>query len=352
MRNRGSHQRAVSAWRVAKPAVTGLLLAFALTTGVSAGETNLKFSLDRSFEGPAAPFLLPLDKGYYKAEGLNVSIDPAENPSDPLRRIASGAYDMGVADINDLIKFRDANPNAAMKAVFIVYNKPAYAVIGRKSRGIGTPKSLEGKKLGVFTDGEAFAQWPIFVKANDLDTSKITIDQVGLTVREPILAAGQVDAITGLSFISVVDLKDKGVPADDLVVLLMADYGVDLYGNAIIVSPKFAEVHPEAVKGFLRAFLKGLKMAVKSPAATINFVLERNNSARKNPELERLKMVIHDNIVTPEVRANGYGGVDTGRLARAIEQIAQSYKFKSPRPTPDDIFDPSHLPPAADRAAN
>jgi NitT/TauT family transport system substrate-binding protein len=342
----------MSAWRAGRPALAGLLLAVMLVTGATAAETNLKFSLDRKFEGPAAPFLLPLDKGYYKAEGLNVSIDPAGSALEPIMRVASGSYDMGFADINALIKFRDANPKMPIKAVFMVYNKPAFAVIGRKSRGISTPKDLEGKKLGVTKDDNVFAQWPIFVEANGIDTSKITIENVGLPVRDPLLAAGQVDAITGLSFSSFINLKDKGVPVDEIVVLLMADYGVNLYGNAIIVSPKFAEAQPEAVKGFLRAFLKGLKMTVRSPASTISFVLERNDTAKKNVELDRLKMVIHDNIVTPEVKANGYGGIDDQRFAGAIDQIALTYKFKSAKPKPEDIFDASYLPPPAQRKVN
>jgi NitT/TauT family transport system substrate-binding protein len=342
----------MSAWRAGRPALAGFLLAAMLVTGATAAETNLKFSLDRKFEGPAAPFLLPLDKGYYKAEGLNVSIDPADAELDPITRVASGSYDMGFVDINALIKFRDANPGMPIKAVFMVYNRPAFAVIGRKSRGISTPKDLEGKKLGATTTSNVFAQWPIFVKANGIDASKVTIENVGLPVRDPLLAAGQVDAIVGLSFSSFIDLKDKGVPVDDIVVLLMADYGVNLYGNAIIVSPKFAEAHPEAVKGFLRAFLKGLKMTVKSPASTISFVLERNDAAKKNLELDRLKMVIHDNIVTPEVKANGYGGIDDQRFAGAIDQIALTYKFKSAKPKPEDIFDASYLPPAAARKVN
>lgn len=327
-------------------------LAVASTCGAAADETNLKFSLDRAFEGPAAPFLLPLDKGYYKAEGLNVSIDPADEQTDPIKRVASGAYDMAVADLTALIKFRDANPKVPIKAVFIVYNKPAFAVIGRKSRGINAPGDLEGKRLGATTDGPAFAQWPIFVKANNLDPSKFTVENIGLPVRDPMLAAGQVDAIVGLSFSSFIDLKDKGVPVDDISVLLMADYGVKLYGNAIIASAKFAQEHPDAVKGFLRAFLKGLKMAVKAPASTISFVLERNDGAKKSLELERLKMVIHDNILTPEVKANGYGNIDQARFADAIEQIASTYKFKSAKPAPDDVFDPAYLPPAADRKVN
>ncbi len=344
---------AMKAWRAAGAVWAGLLLAVVLATGARAAETNtnIKFSLDRGFEGPSALFLLPLDKGYYKAEGLNVSIDPGNNPLEPIKRVASGDYDMGFADINALIKFRDANPKAPVKAVFMVYNRPGFAVIGRRSRGIRAPKDLEGKKLGAPDHDSSFAQWPIFVKANGIDAAKVKIENIGVPVRDPMLAAGQVDAITGLSYSSYIDLKDKGVPIDDLVVLLMADYGVDLYGNAIIVNPKFAAAHPDAVKGFLRAFLKGLRATVRSPANAISFVLDRADGGRKDLELDRLKMVIDENVVTPEVKADGYGGVDEARFAKAIDQLALAYKFRSGKPKPDAIFDASYLPPAAERKA-
>jgi NitT/TauT family transport system substrate-binding protein len=332
-----------------RSAWAGLLLAGTLATGATAAETNLKFSLDSKFEGPSAPFLVPLDKGYYKSEGLNVSIDPAAGLLEPIDRVASGTFDMGFGDINSLIKFRDANPGMPIKAVFIVYNRPPYAVISRKSRGVTKPKDLEGKKLGAPAGDPAYAQWPIFVQANGIDASKVTIENIGFPVRVPMLAAGQVDAITGISFSSFINLKDKGVPLDDIVVLLMADYGVNLYGSAIIVNPKFAAEHPDAVKGFLRAFLKGLKETVKSPASAVELVLKRNDTAKKATELERLNMAIRDNIVTLEVKANGYGGIDNARFAGAIDQIALTYKFKAAKPKPEDIFDTSYLPSAADR---
>lgn len=339
----------MSVRRAGRPVLAGPLLAALLVTGAQAAQINIKFSLDRKFEGPAAPFLLALDKGYFKAEGLNVSIDPGSGVLDPIKRVASGDYDMGFADINALIKYRDANPKMPIKAVFMVYNRPAYAIVGRKSRGIKSPKDLEGKKLGAPPNGNAFAHWPIFAKVNGIDTSKVTIESLGSPVRDPMLAAGQVDAITGLSFSSYVDLKDKGVPVNDIAVLLMADYGVDLYGNAIIVAPKFAQSHPEAVRGFLRAFLKGLKQTVKSPAAAVAGVTERSNGGKKSLELERLQIVIRDNILTPEVKANGYGGIDRDRFARAVAQLAIAYKFKAAKPKSDDIFDDSYLPPAAER---
>jgi NitT/TauT family transport system substrate-binding protein len=174
---------------------------------------------------------------------------------------------------------------------------------------------------------------------------------VGFPVREPMLAAGQVDAITGFSFSSYINLKDRGVPVDDIVVLLMADYGVNLYGNSIIVSPKFAAEHPQAVKGFLRAFLKGLKDTVRDPATAVDSVIKRNDVAKKDVELERLNMALRDNVLTAEVKADGFGAVEAERLDKSIDQIALTYEFKA-KPKGADIFDQSFLPPAADRKAN
>jgi NitT/TauT family transport system substrate-binding protein len=280
------------------------------TTAVAA-ETPVRVTLDGSLEGPSAPFLVAIDRGYY----------------------------------------RDQNPAAAIKAVFMVYNKPAYAIMARKSRGIAKPKDLEGKKLGAPASDPAYAQWPLFAKLNDIDTAKVAIENIALPVREPILAAGQIDAITGMSFSSYVNLKDRGVPVDDLVVMPMADYGLQLYGDALIVNPKFASDNPEAVKSFLQAFLRGLKETVRDPARAIDSVVKRTDAAKKDLELERLRMAIRENIVTPEVKANGLGGVDAGRLANAIDQIGLIYRFKAKLDS-SSIFDPTFLPPPPERKVN
>jgi NitT/TauT family transport system substrate-binding protein len=330
----------------------GLACAGALISGSALAQTPIKFSLDWKFEGPAAPFTVAMDKRYFKAEGLDVTIDTAGGSVEPINRVASGTYDMGIADINSLIKFRDANPAIQIKAVFMFYNKPAFSIVSLKSRGVTKPKDLEGKKLGAPAPDGAYAQWKIFTQANGVDVSKVTIENVGFPVREPMLAAGQVDAITGFSFSSYINLKVRGVPTDDIVVMLMADYGVNLYGNAVMVNPKFAAEKPEAVKGFLKALLKGMKDTVKDPADSVDSVIKRNDVAKKDVELERLRMAIKDNVLTPEVMANGYGGVDMARLDKSIDQIAITYEFKSGKPKGSDIFDVSFLPLTAERKAN
>ncbi|MEN3374999.1 MAG: NitT/TauT family transport system substrate-binding protein [Hyphomicrobiales bacterium] len=331
----------------------GLVLAAASAFSLqpACAQQAIKFSLDFKFEGPAAPFVVAIDKGYFKAEGLDVTIDTAGGSLEPINRVASGTYDMGFGDINSLIKFRDANPGTPIKAVFMVYNKPPFSIVGRKSRGVAAPKDLEGKKLGAPPPDGAYAQWPIFTHANGIDASKVTIVSVGFPVREPMLASGEVDAITGFSFSSYINLKDRGVPANDITVLLMADYGVNLYGNTIMVNPKFAAEKPEAVKGFIRAFIKGLNETIKNPTSSVESVLKRNDVAKKETELERLQIALKDNILTAEVKKNGLGGVEEERLDKSIDQIALTYAFKNAKPKGSDVFDGSFLPPATERKA-
>jgi NitT/TauT family transport system substrate-binding protein len=323
------------------------ILAAALTAPATA-QTAIKLVLDGSFTGPYAPFLMSEDRGFYRAEALDVSIEAVAVPPDAISRVAAGSADFALADINAVAKFREQTPGAPLKAVFIVYNKPPYAVIARKSRDIAQPKDLEGKRIGAPPSEMASALLPAFAKLNEIDLSKVKIENVAAPIREPMLAAGQIDAVTGTSFATYLNLKERGVPLDDLLVLQMADYGLPLYGDAIIVNTAFAAAHPDAVKGFLRAFLKGLKDTIRGPARAIESVIKRNDSARKDIELERLRMAIRDNIVTEEVQANGLGNVNNERFARGIDLLTQSLKLKV-KIEPSDLFDASFLPSNAER---
>ena len=102
------------------------------------------------------------------------------------------------------------------------------------------------------------------------------------------------------------------------------------------------------VAGFVKATIKGVQDTVKDPDSAIKSVMARNETGDPKIELDRLKMSLRENFVTPWVTANGFGGVDMARLAKSIDQIALTYEFKN-RPKPDDIFNSQYLPPAADR---
>ena len=174
----------------------GILLA-SLFSGSVMAATDLKFALDWKFEGPSAPFFTGLERGYYAASGLDVTIDSGKGSLDAIPKVASGTYPIGIADINSLIKFKDKNPTAKVIGVMMFYDAPPFAIIGRKSLGVSKPKDLEGKILGAPAPDGAYAQWNSFVLANGIDASKVTIENVGFPVREPMLAQGKVHAITG-----------------------------------------------------------------------------------------------------------------------------------------------------------
>ncbi|HEY7662436.1 MAG TPA: ABC transporter substrate-binding protein [Xanthobacteraceae bacterium] len=314
----------------------------------AAAQTSIKFSLDGRVEGPEALILLPQDRGYFKNAGLDVSVDDAATSIEPITRVASGGYNMAFADINALIRYRDQQPTAPAKAVFMVYNKPAYSVVARKSRGITGPRDLENKKVGAPAAGASYAQWPLFAKLTGIDVSKVTIENIGIPVRAPMLAAGQIDAALGASYRLYVNLKDRGVPVDDIVLMPMANYGMKLYGNAIIVNSKFAAEKPEAVSAFLRAFLQSLQETIRHPSAAVDSIARRDDAAKREVELERLRMAIRDNIITPEVKANGLGAVEMPRLEASIDQIGLVHTFKA-KPKAEDIFDAAFLPPADER---
>jgi NitT/TauT family transport system substrate-binding protein len=326
-----------------------IALALAATVGTADAQTRIAYANDWRWEGPAAPFLLALDRGYYEEEGLAVTMDTGQGSLEAIPRVASGTYQMGFADINSLIRFRDQNPDLEVKAVLMVYNNPAFSIVGRKSLGIEEPKDLEGKRLGAPAADGAFAQWAAFVDANDIDADTVTIENVGFPVREPMLAQGQVDAVTGFSFSSFINLKGGGVPEDDITVLQMSDWGLELYGNAVIVNPRFAEENPDAVEGFIRATIRGLRETVADPEAAVQYVLNHNDVATAEVELERLVLSLDGNYLTDEVRARGFGDIDPERFERAVEQIALTYDFENEKPSLEDVFDASFLPPQEER---
>ena len=178
-------------------------------------------------------------------------------------------------------------------------------------------------------------------KQNAID--EIKIENVGFPVREPMLSSGKVQAITGFSFSSYINLASKGVSEDDISLMLMADYGLKLYGNAVIVNTDFAKAKPNIVKTFLSTTIKGMKEMIADPASTIPYVLKYNKIAKAKTETTRLKMAIRDNIVTDAVKANGIGSVDMNRLNESIKQLSETYSFKT-KMDGSKVFDDSYLP--------
>jgi NitT/TauT family transport system substrate-binding protein len=327
--------------------ITAALVIASAFGSAQAQNTPIKFQLDWRFEGPSALFLTPVAKGYFKEAKLDVSVDAGNGSGAAVTRVASGTYDMGFADLAALMEFHANNPDAPNKpvAVMVVYNNTPASVMALKKSGIKGTADLNGKKLGAPVFDAGRRAFPIFAKANNVTGVQWTAMDPPL--RETMLARGDVDAITGFTFTSLLNLEARGVKAADVVVLPYADYGVKLYGNVIIASPKLIKENPAAIKAFLQAFTKGAKDVMANPAAAIEDVKARDGIINVALETRRLQLAIDTVINSPDARAEGFGQIKGPRLSLMASQVSDAFATKS-RVNPDAVWNGSFLPTVAE----
>jgi NitT/TauT family transport system substrate-binding protein len=327
--------------------VTGLLALAAIAAVVAVGrasaETKIRFSLDWIPGSVHAPFFIALYKGYYKAEGLDVSIERGKGSAELVRQLASGVYDMGYPDISVVTDFDSKNPDKGFPVLLMGYEQAPAAIVFLKSSRISEPKQLEGRKLGAAANDATFKLFPIFAQHAGIDASKVTVQYIEPKLREVLLAKRDVDAIPGQIFNATLELKAKGVQETDVGSFLYREYGLDLYGNGVAASRAFLKDNPEAVKGFLRATIKGVADLVRDPDLAIKMTLQFEPLLNAEIERDRLRLAMTCCMITPNVRSHGFGGVDETRLGRGIALIAQGYGLPR-QPGTREVFDPEFLP--------
>ena len=333
-------------------AVIGMLLmSTVMGTQAATAQTKVRFTLDWIPGATHGAFLIALQKGYYKAEGLDVTIDRGKGSAEVVRQLASNVYDMGFPDINVVMDFNSKNPDQAFPVLMSGYEEAPAAIIMLKSSGVTEPKQLNGKKLGSAVNDSTFKLFPIFAKQTGIDMSSMQIQNIEPGLREVLLAQKKVDAIPGQIFNSLLELKAKGVPASDINYFMYKDYGLELYGNSVAASRQFLKEHPDAVKGFLRATIKGLKDMARDPELAVKAAVAYEPLLNPDIERERLRVALDCCILTETVRKKGFGDVDQDRLRNIITLITEAYKLPR-KPALEEVFNPDYLPPVKDRMIN
>jgi NitT/TauT family transport system substrate-binding protein len=328
-----------------------LVMSTVMGTQAATAQTKVRFTLDWIPGATHGAFLIALQKGYYKAEGLDVTIDRGKGSAEVVRQLASNVYDMGFPDINVVMDFNSKNPDQAFPVLMSGYEEAPAAIIMLKSSGITEPKQLNGKKLGSAVNDSTFKLFPIFAKQTGIDMSSMQIQNIEPGLREVLLAQKKVDAIPGQIFNSLLELKAKGVPASDVSYFMYKDYGLELYGNSVAASRQFLKEHPDAVKGFLRATIKGLKDMARDPELAVKAAVAYEPLLNPDIERERLRVALDCCILTETVRKKGFGDVDQDRLRNIITLITEAYKLPR-KPALEEVFNPDYLPPVKDRMIN
>ena len=304
--------------------------------------TKITFSLDFIPLGRHAPWYAAIAEGYYKAEGLDVSIIPSQGTAQTIQALEAGTAQLGFTDVPSLVLAR-AN-GSKVKMVAVNYEKAPYAIFSLNTgANVTQPKQLEGLTLG--SGAGSFTPKVIagFMTQHGLDPNKLTISNVAPPARATALLSGQVPSIEffvmskpGLEAAA----KAKGA---ELRTFLLADHGLTLYSNGIVATEDYLAKNPDVVKRFVHASLRGWQFALKNPQKAAE------DQAKFVPSLDPAKSVaeigvVKDLAVTPEVEKNGLGSFDPAAMKASLDFMVKYVGVGANPPAATDLYSTGFLP--------
>ena len=301
----------------------------------SARATEVNFITDFGFNGRHAYYYVALDKGYYKAEGLDVTILRGQGSIDAVKKVASGAAMIGFADAGALVLAR-SNDNIPVKLLAIIYAGPPHAIFALADSGIKGPKDLEGKTIA----DSAFSAIPLIFKAyavaTGVDAQKVKWISADSAALPGLLATGRVDAIG--QFTVGEPLLAAAVKPKSLIRLAYKDAGLDYYANGIIATEATIKDNPDVLKAFIRATFKGMRDAFANPTEAGEIMNKYHKEI--SPEVGKGETELVKELAS--VPGQKMGVIDESRIQRTIDIMAKSYPMKQ-AVQPQDMFVPGFV---------
>src|SRR5262249_26017944 len=228
------------------------------------------------------------------------------------------------------------------------FDRSEAAIIALKKSGIQSPKDLQGKTIAAPAGTSMRLLFPIFASINGVDANSVNWLTATPVVKDTLLLRGQADAVTGFPSTSVLFLESQGIARSDIIVLSYANYGLDLLGSGRVASESFVQAHPDVVKAFARATIKGMRDGLARPGDAVASAMKRDALMQHDLELARFNILADAAVMTENVKANGLNHIDNERLRRIIGYVAKSMEIASP-PRPEEIFRSGFLPPREER---
>ncbi len=316
-------------------------LVFMCWVSVGYAQTNIKFLNDWRWEGPAAPILLA-NNGYFQAEKLSVILTPGTGSGATVAKVASGEFDIGFGDFSSLIEHAAKNPDTLPPvAVYMVYERTPSSLFIRKASGVDKPQQLAGKKLSAppFDGGRKL--WPAFSQA--AQTGEVVWQNVDAAKREEMFAKGELDAITGFYFTTMLNIEKQGMSGSAYTVFPFHELGLRVYGNALLVNPKFLADNPKAVASFVKAYHAALKATLANPREAMKSLKAIDASVDEQFEWRRARLAFDTFVNTPTAQETGLGFIDMKRVQSNIDLVASAYKLPS-KPTAASIARKDFVP--------
>jgi NitT/TauT family transport system substrate-binding protein len=321
-------------------ALVAALIALLLPLGAAAQERKITFTLDFIALGRHAPWYVPIAKGYYKAEGLDVTVVPSKGTADAIRAVQTDIAQIGFIDVPSLVAA--GGSASTIKMVAVNYQKPPYCVFSlNPGANVTTPKDMVGLEFGSSTASFVWKIHQAFMKMHGLDPSTLRVVNIDGSARVPMLAARKVQAID-LFVMSEPGIR-RAVKDAEPKCLLLGDHGLDIYANGIGVTEEFLQKNPGVVRGFVRAALRGWKDALANPQEAAKIQLQFVKAL--NPEIivEELH-IVRRLAVVPDTEKNGLGAMNREKMGRTVDFINNNVEVSGRKLTVDDIYRDGYLP--------
>ena len=321
----------------------GLVAAVALSllpAAAGAQERKITFTLDFIALGRHAPWYVPIAKGYYKQEGLDVTVIPSKGTADAIKNVDAGVAQIGFIDVPSLVAGGGAA--AAVKMVAVNYQKPPYCVFSlNPGANVTSPKDMVGLEFGSSTASFMPRIAMAFMKMHGLDSSTLRVVNIDGASRVPMLAARKVQSID--QFVMSEPGIRRAVKDGEAKCMLFGDHGLDIYSNGIGVREDFLQQNPEVVRGFIRAALRGWKDALSNPEEAAKLQVQYVKALDPALIVDELK-ILRRLAITPETEKQGLGTMNREKMQRSVDFMNNNVDIQGRKLTIDDIYRPGFLP--------
>jgi NitT/TauT family transport system substrate-binding protein len=301
----------------------GLALLLALPAAMA--QEKMQLQLNWFQLADHAPVYLALKKGYFKDEGIELTVLRGSGSADSAKKIDLGQADVGISDAPTVLTAISKGAN--LKMVAVVFDKAGNNVFFKKSANIKSPKDLVGKKIAVPPADSHRVLWPAFASLNGIDPNSVTLVNVKPEGKQAIVAAGEVDG--SFDLYTSYAIWEKVLGKGEVGNLLWANFGLPIYGHTYFVNNDLIKKNPKLIEKFLRATHKGWHDAKADPKAAIDAMVEQVPGL-DGPTLLATMPQILDLCVTERSAKYGLGWIETDLMQKTMDITFASAKPEKP----------------------
>ncbi|MYU21773.1 ABC transporter substrate-binding protein [Streptomyces sp. SID8352] len=318
----GATRRPVRRGTTLLSALLAATLVLALTacgSGNDSGTTKINFQTSFLYNAWDAPFFLAQDKGYYRDEGLDVTIREGQGSGAAIQSLLGGANQ--IVEAERAAMSIQATEAGELVSVAGLKASNGLAIISNKDRGITTPADLRGKTIGITLGSSESGILPAFLKKNGISPDDVKIENLAVSQKAQFLASGKVDAISFVNYSAV-----SIAPLDQLNMITFTDHGLNLLGTGLITTTEFTKKNPDAIKAFNRATMKAFNEMVADPAPAIDALLKRSKVLKRDAAMTQWKLYIEGES-TPYT-----GSQDMDQWTTMLTSLKDAGVIKAPKP--------------------